>query len=570
MARLPTNSISAQGQGKGKGSSETSRDNGFNHNSSSCHQDAYENPSVAPIFPVVVSRTSYVPSDQNNWIMQEGSTVLDSVQSCDHSETLIPQQLVATVITEASQIEWEGHYMGRTVQAVATDKPPKLLFPVENQLNVMYVQLGLPINIPCQAFFGFSGDARPMIYWMKGEKFVEELEGHIKESEVRLIKERLGEKELELLIIFDSVLESDLGNYTCFVENRNGRRHASVLLRRKDLLHKVELAGGLGAIFLLLMLLVTIYKCYNTEIRLCYRQHFGSDEAEEGNKEYDAYLSYTKVDPDSLDCGIGEEEQFALEILPDVLEKHYGYKLFIPERDLIPTGTYIEDLARCVEQSRRLIIVMTSNYVTRRGWSIFELENRLHNMIVAGEIKVILIECTDLKSVVNYQEVEALKHSIKLLSVVKWKGPNCSKLNSKFWKKILYEMPIKKKEMLPRHQVLDCAEQGLFGDLQTVSSIGITTNSGSLPSAQTEMPSFQHTDHMQLRHFCSGYEYDVPGTPKPINSISSHHTYCNIPLTLLNGQMKHNSIKKDTPDFHGNSTLLPLSSRELSITSDIW
>lgn len=57
------------------------------------------------------------------------------------------------------------------------------------------------------------------------------------------------------------------------------------------------------------------------------------------NKEYDAYLSYTKVDPDALDRDNNEEEQFALEILPDVLEKHYGYKLFIPDRDLIPSGS---------------------------------------------------------------------------------------------------------------------------------------------------------------------------------------------------------------------------------------
>lgn len=57
------------------------------------------------------------------------------------------------------------------------------------------------------------------------------------------------------------------------------------------------------------------------------------------NKEYDAYLSYTKVDPDTLDRDNREEEQFVLEILPDVLEKQYGYKLFIPDRDLIPTGS---------------------------------------------------------------------------------------------------------------------------------------------------------------------------------------------------------------------------------------
>lgn len=57
------------------------------------------------------------------------------------------------------------------------------------------------------------------------------------------------------------------------------------------------------------------------------------------NKEYDAYLTYSKVELDSMDLESSEEEQFALEILPDVLEKHYGYKLFIPSRDLMPSSS---------------------------------------------------------------------------------------------------------------------------------------------------------------------------------------------------------------------------------------
>ncbi|NXN98005.1 IRPL2 protein, partial [Rhinopomastus cyanomelas] len=386
----------------------------------------------------------------------------------------------------------------------------------------------------------------------------------------RLLREHLGEKEVELTLIFDAVEEADLANYTCHVENRNGRKHASVLLRKKDLIYKIELAGGLGAILLLLILLVTIYKCYNIELMLFYRQNFGGDEAADDNKEYDAYLSYTKVDPDALDCENNEEEQFALEILPDVLEKHYGYKLFIPDRDLIPSGTYIEDLTRCVEQSRRLIIVLTPDYVLRRGWSIFEMENRLHNMLVSGEIKVILIECTELKGKVNYHEVESLKHTIKLLSVVKWKGPKSSKLNSKFWKRLVFEMPGKKKEVVSRHQVLDSAEQGLFGDLQTVPSLAVTGTSATLVESRADLTDYHQADSVQMRHYCRGYEYDVSAGTLPIASISNHHTYCNIPLTLLNGQLPLNSTMKDPQEFHRNNPLLPLSAKELTFTSDIW
>ncbi|XP_066570721.1 X-linked interleukin-1 receptor accessory protein-like 2 [Amia ocellicauda] len=286
------------------------------------------------------------------------------------------------------------------------------------------------------------------------------------------------------------------------------------------------------------------------------------------NKEYDAYLSYTKVDLESLDRETSEEEQFALEILPDVLEKHYGYKLFIPDRDLIPSNIYIEDLARSVEQSRRLIIVLTPEFVAKRGWSIFQLENRLHSMLVTGEIKVIMIECTDLKGVMNYQEVEALKHTIKLLSVVQWKGPSSSQLKSKFWKQILYEMPVKRKETLSRRQVLDSGERGLFGDLQTVSTIAMTTTSASLAPSHTEIPDFNQTSLPQMRHYCRGYEYELPSSPIQIGTLGNRHMYCNIPMTLLNGQVGHTYSGKGKPEIHLNSTFVPLSSREL--TSDIW
>nr|XP_006127994.1 X-linked interleukin-1 receptor accessory protein-like 2 [Pelodiscus sinensis] len=512
--------------------------------------------------PEVVWYKECKPKMWRSIIIQKGNTLL------------IPEVQEEDGGNYTCELKFEGKLIRRTIQlkvtALLTDKPPKPLFPVENQPSIIDVQLGNPLNIACKAFFGFSGESGPMIYWMRGEKFIEELEGHIREGEIRLLKEHLGEKEVELTLTFDAVGEPDLANYTCHVENRNGRKHASVLLRKKDLIYKIELAGGLGAILLLLILLVTVYKCYNIELMLFYRQNFGGDESMDDHKEYDAYLSYTKVDPDALDCDNNEEEQFALEILPDVLEKHYGYKLFIPDRDLIPSGTYIEDLTRCVEQSRRLIIVLTPDYVLRRGWSIFAMENKLHNMLVSGEIKVILIECVDLKGKVNYHEVESLKHTIKVLSVVKWKGPKSSKLNSKFWKHLVYEMPAKKKEILSRRQVLDSAEQGLFGDLQTVPSISMTGASSTLEASQADIADYHQTDSTQTRHYCRGYEYDMSAATLPIASISNHHTYCNIPLTLLNGQLPLNNTMKDTQEFHRNNPLLPLSSRELSFTSDIW
>ncbi|XP_036401182.1 interleukin-1 receptor accessory protein-like 1 isoform X2 [Megalops cyprinoides] len=467
-----------------------------------------------------------------------------------------------------------------TVTAPLTDKPPKLLFPSENKLTTMEVQIGSPVNLTCRAFFGYSGDVSPLIYWMKGEKFIEDLdESRVRESDIKIIREHLGEKEVSISLTIDSMEEGDMGNYSCYVENGNGRRQASIQLTKRELMYTVELAGGLGAILLLLVCLVTLYKCYKIELMLFYRNHFGSDDVDGENKDYDAYLSYTKVDPDQWSQETREEERFALEILPDVLEKHYGYKLFIPDRDLIPTGTYIEDVARCVDQSKRLIIVMTPSYVVRRGWSIFELETRLRNMLVTGEIKVILIECAELRGIMNYQEVEALKHTIKTLTVIKWQGPKSNKLSSKFWKHLQYEMPFKRLEPIISHeQVLDVSEQGPFGELQTVSAISMAAaTSTAMATAHPELRStFHNTYHSQMRQkqYYRSYEYDIPpaGTLPPLSSLGNQHTYCNIPMTLLNGQRSQAKSPREQSleEAHANNAMLPLLPRETSISSVIW
>ncbi|XP_075907365.1 interleukin-1 receptor accessory protein-like 1 isoform X2 [Nelusetta ayraudi] len=492
-----------------------------------------------------------------------------------------------------------------SVTAPLTEQPPRILSPSESHTSIVEVAVGSPLNLTCRAFFGYSGDVSPLIYWMKGEKFIEDLdEERVQESDIKTVRQHLGEQEVTISLSIDSVEESDLGNYSCYVENGNGRRQAIVqLVKTAELMYMVELAGGLGAILLLLVCLVTLYKCYRIELMLFYRNHFGSDDIDGDNKDYDAYLSYTKVEPDQWSQESREEERFALEILPDVLEKHYGYKLFIPDRDLIPTGTYIEDVARCVDQSKRLIIVMTPSYVVRRGWSIFELETRLRSMLATGEIKVILIECAELRGTMNYQEVEALKHTIKTLTVVKWRGPRSSRLSSKFWKQLLYEMPFKRAHAavggLSHEQVLDVSERGAFGELQSVSAISVAAAASSAMAAAQQQQqqqqqqsdlrsaSFHNSCHTQLRqkHYYRGYDYDLP---------PGQHTYCNIPMTLLNGQrgapppplqtlqtlqtlqplqplpLAKSARQQSLDEAHGNNALLPLLPRETSISSVIW
>lgn len=62
----------------------------------------------------------------------------------------------------------------------------------------------------------------------------------------RILKEHLGEQEVSISLIVDSVEEGDLGNYSCYVENGNGRRHASVLLHKRGECNLLSLSGQLN------------------------------------------------------------------------------------------------------------------------------------------------------------------------------------------------------------------------------------------------------------------------------------------------------------------------------------
>ena len=52
-------------------------------------------------------------------------------------------------------------------------------------------------------------------------------------SSCRVLKEYLGEKEVELSLTFDAAEEADLGNYTCHVENHIGKRSGSAILQKR-------------------------------------------------------------------------------------------------------------------------------------------------------------------------------------------------------------------------------------------------------------------------------------------------------------------------------------------------
>lgn len=62
------------------------------------------------------------------------------------------------------------------------------LFLIDFEIIIFFTFFvtGSSANLTCRAFFGYSGDVSPLIYWMKGEKFIEDLDdSRVWESDIR-------------------------------------------------------------------------------------------------------------------------------------------------------------------------------------------------------------------------------------------------------------------------------------------------------------------------------------------------------------------------------------------------
>uniref|UniRef100_A0A8C3FI79 Interleukin 18 receptor accessory protein n=1 Tax=Chrysemys picta bellii TaxID=8478 RepID=A0A8C3FI79_CHRPI len=294
---------------------------------------------------------------------------------------------------------------------------------------------GKPLTIECKVFFGFERDFLPMITWYRDNK----------ESKSEPLLQKIRVKELEgksfvHVATLREVTERDLNsNFICFAQNSVGNSTGVLKLKRKErALFKFILYGAIAVLVGLLVGSAFVYQHW-IEIVLMYRNYLAKDETIGDSKEFDAFVSYSKQDSFESDSTFLNEEQFALEVLPEMLENKYGYKLCLLERDILPGGAYTDDIVTAIQQSRRAIIILSPGYVN--GPSIFELQAAVNCALEDNMIKLILIKYK------SFQEPESLppivKKALKILPVVTWKSSNSNSPNKQFWKYMRYHMPVK-------------------------------------------------------------------------------------------------------------------------------
>uniref|UniRef100_A0A8D0GF29 Interleukin 18 receptor 1 n=1 Tax=Sphenodon punctatus TaxID=8508 RepID=A0A8D0GF29_SPHPU len=324
------------------------------------------------------------------------------------------------------------------------DAGPRIMEPVEDYVET---EIGKEKKLLCKVFLGYSDNQTYDLYWMYNKQLYpcsENTNGTYKSYDVCEKKDKPipleGKIYVTTTLRIKSVKEEDLNSsYTCYLITGNRPQNKTIKLKKglaPDLPLRTFTTGMIMAILfsLVTVLIVVVCVAFRVDLVLFYRDITGKDDTIGDGKEYDAFVSYLK------DCvpTCGEEREFALEILPKALEGHFGYKLCIFERDVSPGGAVVDDVNSLIDKSRRLIIILSKNYISDKV--MYELESGLHKALVERKIKIILIEFMPVG------DFNFLPKSLDLLSSskgMKWKEEKSLPLNSRFWKNLRYKMPAK-------------------------------------------------------------------------------------------------------------------------------
>ncbi|XP_004369457.1 interleukin-18 receptor 1 isoform X1 [Trichechus manatus latirostris] len=309
---------------------------------------------------------------------------------------------------------------------------PVLLGPKFNQIEV---ELGKSEQLNCSALLNKDDT----VYWNFRKE--NETDHNLHEEQEIKIKTSEGKWHASRILRIENINENNLNFlYNCTLASKGGTDVRVFILVRKenvDIPGHIFTRGMITAVFILVAVvgIVTVCAIYRVDLALFYRHLIGRDETLTDGKTYDAFVSYLReCRPESY-----EEHAFAVEVLPSVLEKHFGYKLCIFERDVLPGGAVVDEVHSLIEKSRRLIIVLSQSYMSNEVR--YELESGLHEALVERKIKIILIEFTPVSDFMFLpQSLELLKSH----QVLKWKADKSLSYNSRFWKNLRYLMPAKK------------------------------------------------------------------------------------------------------------------------------
>lgn len=325
---------------------------------------------------------------------------------------------------------------------------PKVIYPIQETRTVI---LGESCNLTCKALIGKNGRDETFMYWLHDMPSQSPTHDYI-------IEENNMEYMMCILHIQEIKAEHLNTNFTCYIQHPVGKDSGTVTLIPANQNQRYFWIVP-GLVFLLILAVVGFY-LFKVDLVLAYRDLCCFPVALHADgKSYDAYVSYLHGNELSLSSTMS----FALHSLPAVLEKRYGYKLFISGRDELPGEAVHDVVADRMNRSRRLIIVLTSHSFepqTQKDikplllhsestmkpdpsmsqiWGTYEQRVGLYDALVKEGLKVILVQVED--KVDESSLPESLRYISRTKGILRWRQDTSDSANRKFWKHLRYRMP---------------------------------------------------------------------------------------------------------------------------------
>nr|XP_044628985.1 interleukin-1 receptor type 1 isoform X1 [Equus asinus]XP_044628986.1 interleukin-1 receptor type 1 isoform X1 [Equus asinus]XP_044628987.1 interleukin-1 receptor type 1 isoform X1 [Equus asinus]XP_044628988.1 interleukin-1 receptor type 1 isoform X1 [Equus asinus] len=415
---------------------------------------------VCPYLEVFRDENNELPEIQ--WYKDCQPLLLDNINFIGKTDKLI----VANV-TEAHKGHYTCHisytHLGkqypitRVIGLITLDEirptKPLIVSPVN---ETMEVDLGSQVQLICNV----TGMFTDFVYWRWNGSLIDDSDPVLVEEYKPVENPSLKRRHTLITVLNISAVESRfyLYPFTCLAKNSYGRSAAYVQLRQPVPDFHKHVIG----IFVLLTVAITcsvfIYKLFKVDLVLWYRDScydFRPPKASDG-KTYDAYILY----PKTLGEGsTSNSDIFVFKVLPEVLEKQCGYKLFIYGRDDYVGEDIVEVTNENIKKSRRLIIILVRE-TSGLSWlgSSSEEQIAMYNALVQDGIKIILLE---LEKIQDYEKMpESIKFIKRKHGALRWsgdfrKGPQSAK--TRFWKNVRYRMPVQRQLPSSKCQLLSPA-----------------------------------------------------------------------------------------------------------------
>lgn len=218
----------------------------------------------------------------------------------------------------------------------------------------------------------------------------------------------------------------DISKVAC----ENGRTFESINvsdLCNENLTAIIALCVILSIVGVLIGIFTVLYFNYHMEIKVWMFTHnvfvwLVTEEELDRDKLYDAFISYSHQD-----------EDFITEHLIPTLEKEpMSFKTCWHVRDFMPGEQIMTQIVKAVEDSRRTIVVLSSNFL-QSEWGKMEFRTAHLNSMSEKRIRVIIVIYGDIGELDEQMDSE-LKAYLKMNTYVKWGDPW-------FWDKLRYSMP---------------------------------------------------------------------------------------------------------------------------------